>query len=148
MFDDYPRARVLACLSPGRSGHAELRAAARLTRELGGVLLAGYVRTPQDPQTHSPDGQMLATNISLAQTLGATIVTTDADDVATGLVALARRERVTHAVIGHAGNPNALFGSGSIVEALVHDCAGIEVQVVGVPPSPRVSEASDRSSTS
>ena len=127
------RARVLACISPGRSARAELEAALGLTRQLGGILLAGYVRTARQPQTHSPEGQVLAENVAFAETLGATIVATEADDVPKGLIALACREHVTHAVIGHAGNPQSLFEPGSIVEVFVHACPGTEIQVVSVP---------------
>jgi K+-sensing histidine kinase KdpD len=110
-----------------------LETAADLTRHLGGVLLAGYVRTGRHRQTHSPDGPILAENVALAETLGATIVTTEADDVAKGLIAMACREHVTHTVIGHAGDPGALFGNGSIVEVFAQACPGMEIQVVSVP---------------
>ena len=83
--------------------------------------------------------------MTLAEKLGATIIAVEAADVAEGLIAMAQREGVTHAVFGHRGDPTALFAAGSIVATFAGASRGVEIQVIGVPSQavgPRASTSS------
>ena len=58
-------------------------------------------RHPTTPgRINSRDSDALRQNISLAETLGATVVRVKADRPADGLIAFAQREGVTHVIFG------------------------------------------------
>jgi K+-sensing histidine kinase KdpD len=120
-------------MTPTRSAEALLTEGARLAHSLGAVLVAGYVVTEHRAQDHA----ILDDNVALAKRLGATVVSTTASDVSDGLVALAEREGVTHAILGHSDHPATLFDPGSVVAAFVSRSRGVQVQVVGRPTSGR-----------
>jgi K+-sensing histidine kinase KdpD len=130
--------RILACIPASRSADAELKAAAALAGRLEGTLLAGHVTAPGFGGRSRPVGQALSKNIALAEKLGATVITIEADDVAVGLIAMAQREGVTHAMFGHRGDPSALFAKGSIVATFAGASRGVEIQVIGVPLEARL----------
>jgi K+-sensing histidine kinase KdpD len=130
--------RVLVCMPPTRDAREELEAGARLAHDLGGVLFAACVMTRrEDSGEPAPgaDDAILAGNAACAESLGATLVRVTAHDVAEGLVALADREGITHAVFGEGGRPVKLFDAETIIGALVSRTRVIEVLVVARQPS-------------
>ena len=71
-------------------------------RTAGARWYAVYVETPREApgQIKAADREALQRNIDLAEDLGATVVRVRADRPADGLIAFAKREGITHVIIG------------------------------------------------
>jgi len=94
--------RVMVCMSSSGQAPRVIRTGARIAGRLGSRWYAVYVETSRDDHgrmagTHA---ETLAANIQLAESLGATVVRVKADDPASGLVAFAQREGITHVIFG------------------------------------------------
>jgi two-component system sensor histidine kinase KdpD len=94
--------RVMVAMSSSTDAPRVLRAGARVAGRLGARWYAVYVETPNErPGRIRPaDRDALQRNIALAEELGATVVRVIADRPADGLIAFAKREGITHVVIG------------------------------------------------
>jgi K+-sensing histidine kinase KdpD len=105
--------------------------------------MAAYVETDRryaTPQRtrRTDENPILETNISLATAVGATVVRIHAPDEAAGLLALADREGVTHAVFGYVGERERVLDPDSIIGVFVRRCRGVEVEVVQSQEQPGV----------
>lgn len=132
--------RVFVYLTPDQAAHIEIRTAAQTAHRIGGSLVAGYVVTESGASKGADHGtahdtRILATNVSLAEAVGATVLNVRASDVLEGVVALADREGITHAVFGYSGELGGLLAPDSIVGGVVRRCRGVQVQVVTRPPT-------------
>ena len=92
----------MVCVSSNVDAPRVIRKGARIAARLGTEWYAVYVETPREQprRIHPRDRDALATNIALAETLGATVVRVKAARTAEGLIAFARREGITHVVFG------------------------------------------------
>ena len=90
--------RVVVALTGAPGGDVLIRRAARMARRAQGDLLGVYVR-PSDGLA-SPSGALLEQHRRLLVDVGGTYQEVTADDVAEGLVQLARAERATQLVMG------------------------------------------------
>jgi len=77
-----------------------IRTGARIAGRLGARWYAVYVETPREApgRITVTDRDALQRNITLAETLGATVVRVTADRPADGLIAFAKREGITHVI--------------------------------------------------
>jgi two-component system sensor histidine kinase KdpD len=126
--------RVMVGMSSSATAVRVLRAGARAA----GVLRAArwyavYVETPAERPGRIPQGaaHALADNIATAQALGATVVRVKASRPADGLIAFARREGVTHVVVGQTARSRLeLIVRGSTLDRFLAEVSGAAVQVV------------------
>jgi len=91
------------------------------------------VETPREqPRRIRPkDRDALATNIALAESLGATVVRVKAARTVEGLIAFARREGITHVVFGQSARSWwELFWRGSTIGKFLSVVRDTAVQVV------------------
>jgi two-component system sensor histidine kinase KdpD len=98
--------RVMVCMSSNVAAPRVIRTGARIAGQLGAALwYAVYVETPeQRPGKIRPeDLKVLRENITLAESLGATVVRVKAVRPAEGLVAFAQREGITRVIFGESG---------------------------------------------
>jgi two-component system sensor histidine kinase KdpD len=77
------------------------------------------------------DREALQRNITLAESLGATIVRVKADRPADGLIAFAKREGITHVIFGQsARNRLEILMKGSTLNRFLQEVRDAAVQVV------------------
>src|SRR5882724_13030576 len=106
----------------------------RWTRRIAAAMdapwVAVYVET--SAALNEDEKRRLTKNLSLARQLGAEVVMTTGDDVASALLAAARDQGVTEMVVGKpSGNPLLeLLRGGSLASRLIRRGGGIDVHVV------------------
>ncbi|HXP58840.1 MAG TPA: ATP-binding protein [Dongiaceae bacterium] len=133
--------RLIVGVSPGPTAAALLRWTRHLAGELHATWLAVHVemrgRLGRDAQT------VLARNLALARELGAEVVTTRDEDVARGLLRVAREQQASQIVLGKPRGWKALdvFRGGSLVDRVLRDSGDIDVHAIraegGLPPPER-----------
>jgi two-component system, OmpR family, sensor histidine kinase KdpD len=128
----------MVCVSSSVEAARVIRNGARAAGRLGARCYAVYVETPKErPERLNPkDRETLATNIALAERLGATIVRVRAPRPAAGLIEFARREGITHVVLGESQRSRwEILLHGSILDRLLRGVPDTAVQVVPVESS-------------
>src|SRR5262245_687399 len=125
--------RVMVCMSSNTDAPRVLRTGARIAGRLGARWYAVYVETPREaPGRIGPtDREALQRNITLAESLGATVVRVKADRPADGLIAFAKREGITHVIFGQtARNRLEILMKGSTLNRFLQEVRDAAVQVV------------------
>ena len=132
--------RLLVGVSPAPAAATLLR----WTRHLAGELHASWLAVHVEMRGHlNREGQTcLARNLALARELGAEVVTTRDEDVARGLLRVAREQQASQIVLGKPRRWRALdlFRGGSLLNRLLRDSGDIDVHAIrveGRAPSPR-----------
>jgi len=130
--------RVMVCMSSNVHAPRVVRTGARIAGRLGAKWYAVYVETPQERpgKIRSDDSDALRENITLAVSLGATVVRVKADRPAEGLIAFAQREGITHVIFGQSARSRwELLWRGSTIDKFLNAVRDAVVQVV--PPEDR-----------
>ena len=125
--------RVMVCMSSNADAPRVLRTGSRIAGRVGARWYAVYVETPREaPGRISPeDRDALQRNITLAESLGATVVRVKADRPADGLIAFAKREGITHVIFGQtARNRLEILMKGSTLNRFLQEVRDAAVQVV------------------
>jgi two-component system sensor histidine kinase KdpD len=125
--------RVMVCMSSNALAPRVIRTGARIAGRLGSKWYAVYVETPaEQPGRINPrDADALQQNISLAESLGATVVKVRAALPAEGLVAFAQREGVTHVIFGQSARSRwEVLWRGSTLDRFLGAVPDAAVQVV------------------
>ena len=131
---DLAEEAVMVALSSDPT-HVEilLRKAARLASQLSTRCYAVYIQKKQESATRIDSAlqRKLQNNLKLANSLGAEIITIQADQVAEALVTFAVTHHVKHAVFGKSRrSPIMDLLRGSVILDFVHDSVGIDVHIV------------------
>jgi two-component system sensor histidine kinase KdpD len=127
--------RVMVCLSASVDAARVLRAGARIAGRLGARWYAVYVETPREApgRIRPADREALQKNLTLAETLGATVVRVRANGAADGLIAFAKREGITHVVFGQTARSRwEILWKGSTLNRFLEEVRDAAVQVVPV----------------
>ena len=127
--------RVMVCMCSSADAPRVLRAGARIAGRLGARWYAVYVETPREApgQIRTADRDALQRNITVAESLGATVVRVRADRPANGLIAFATREGITHVIIGETARSRwELFLKGSTLHRFLEEVRDAAVQVVPI----------------
>jgi len=125
--------RVMVCMSSNAENPRVIRTGARIAGRLGARWYAVFVETPRESaaRIQPRDREALAKNISLAETLGATVVRVRAAKPADGLIAFARREGITHVIFGQSQRSRwQILWQGSVIDRFLTDVPDATVQVV------------------
>jgi two-component system sensor histidine kinase KdpD len=125
--------RVMVCMSSSVDAPRVIRIGSRIAGRLGARWYAVYVETPREAPglISSADRDALQRNISLAETLGATVVRVKADRAADGLIAFAKREGITHVVFGQTARSRwEILWKGSTLNRFLEEVRDATVQVV------------------
>jgi two-component system sensor histidine kinase KdpD len=131
--------RVMVCMSSNALAPRVLRTGARIAGRLGGKWYAVYVETPQESpdRIRADDNDALQQNITLAESLGATVVKVKADRPADGLIAFAQREGITHVIFGQSARTRwELLWRGSTLDRFLTTVRDAAVQVVPLDDHP------------
>ena len=122
---------ILVCLSSSPSNERIVRTAGRMVKAFGCDFTALYVQTPDRTALSKDDLTRLTDNIKLAEQLGARIVTTHGEDVATQIAEYARLSGVTRIVIGRSGVQRRHFWSRpTLTERLIELAPGLDIHII------------------
>ena len=122
---------ILVCLSSSPSNERIVRTAGRMVKAFGCDFTALYVQTPDRTALSKDDLARLTDNIKLAEQLGARIVTTHGEDVATQIAEYARLSGVTKIVIGRSGVQRRHFWSRpTLTERLIELAPGLDIHII------------------
>ena len=125
--------RVMVCMSSSISAPRVIRTGARIAGRLGARWYAVYVETRSElpERIKTADRAQLQRNITLAESLGATIVRVKAERPADGLVAFAQREGITHVIFGQSSRTRLeILMKGSTLNRFLEEVKDAAVQVV------------------
>ena len=128
---ELPKEHILVCLSSSPSNERIVRMAGKMTQAFSGSLTALYVQTPGDADMNAEDTVRLQANMRLAQQLGAEIVTTHGEDVATQIAEYVRLSDVTKIVIGRSGVQRRHFWSEpTLTERLIALAPEVDIHII------------------
>ena len=128
---EQPKEHILVCLSSSPSNERIVRMAGKMAQAFSGSLTALYVQTPGDADMNAEDTVRLQVNMRLAQQLGAEIVTTHGEDVATQIAEYVRLSDVTKIVIGRSGVQRRYFWSEpTLTERLITLAPEVDIHII------------------
>lgn len=126
-----PKEHILVCLSSSPSNERIIRMAGKMAQAFCGSLTALYVQTPGDADMNAEDSVRLQANMCLGQQLGAEIVTTHGEDVATQIAEYVRLSDVTKIVIGRSGVQRRHFWSEpTLTERLITLAPDVDIHII------------------
>ena len=129
--NELPKEHILVCLSSSPSNERIVRMAGKMAQAFSGSLTALYVQTPGDADMNAEDTVRLQANMRLAQQLGAEIVTTHGEDVATQIAEYVRLSDVTKIVIGRSGVQRRHFWSEpTLTERLIALAPEVDIHII------------------
>ena len=129
--NEMPKEHILVCLSSSPSNERIIRMAGKMAQAFCGSLTALYVQTPGDADMNAEDSVRLQANMRLGQQLGAEIVTTHGEDVATQIAEYVRLSDVTKIVIGRSGVQRRHFWSEStLTERLITLAPDVDIHII------------------
>ncbi|RUZ13532.1 sensor histidine kinase KdpD, partial [Mesorhizobium sp. M7A.F.Ca.CA.002.15.1.1] len=136
--------RVLVCLDARPGGAARVRYARRLADRLRAPWTALHVDSTRSASMPENDKDRLATNLRLAQQLGAEVTTIPGQNVAQDIVRYATANNFTHIVVGRPTRSRwRELIEGSLTYDLIRNAGDISVHVIS--GSERGTEAASRS---
>ena len=125
-----PKEHILVCLSSSPSNERIVRMAGKMAQAFCAIT-ALYVQTPGDADMNAEDTVRLQANMRLGQQLGAEIVTTHGEDVATQIAEYVRLSDVTKIVIGRSGIQRRHFWSEStLTEQLITLAPEVDIYII------------------
>ena len=128
---ELPKEHILVCLSSSPSNERIVRMAGKMAQAFSDSLTALYVQTPGDADMNAEDTVRLQANMRLAQQLGAEIVTTHGEDVATQIAEYVRLSDVTKIVIGRSGVQRRHFWSEpTLTERLITLAPEVDIHII------------------
>ena len=128
---ELPKEHILVCLSSSPSNERIVRMAGKMAQAFSGSLTALYVQTPGDADMNAEDTVRLQANMRLAQQLGAEIVTTHGEDVATQIAEYVRLSDVTKIVIGRSGVQRRHFwNEPTLTERLITLAPEVDIHII------------------
>ena len=126
-----PKEHILVCLSSSPSNERIVRMAGKMAQAFCASLTALYVQTPGDADMNAEDTVRLQANMRLGQQLGAEIVTTHGEDVATQIAEYVQLSDVTKIVIGRSGIQRRHFWSEStLTEQLITLAPEVDIYII------------------
>lgn len=129
-----PEKVMVAISSRGRAKKL-LRIGSRIAGRLASDCYAVYVETPREQPGRIKPGDLAALqeNIHFAEDLGAKVVKVKGKTVANELIAFARREGISHVVLGQTSRARwEILLHGSIINRFLHEVRDTTVQVVPI----------------
>jgi two-component system, OmpR family, sensor histidine kinase KdpD len=135
--------RLMVAVSAGKGGARVIREAKRLADLMRAPWSAVVVEGSSARAAVGAQREQLAENLALASSLGASLMTVAATDVAAALVDQARELRASQIVIGKSRRSRWFeWRHGSIAQAVIREARGVSVHVVPLeeadekPPAP------------
>lgn len=122
---------LLVLVGPSKSSAKLIRLAKNLSYTTGADLIALHVETTS-PLTEEQQEQ-LSKNLDLARQFGAEIIITSGNDLVSSTLEVARRENITHLIIGKSGKQSflsSLLRKDDFVNRLLKESGDIDIYVI------------------
>lgn len=144
--DRASNSKLLVCVSASPSSARCIRWCARMAEAFHAPWAAIYVEDAQNERLSDPERENVRGNLSLAEKLGAEIVTLNGYDVAQTVAEYAKLSHITNIVVGKSRNKRTLkaFFETDFEDQLISLIPGIEVSII---PGNSLSYAHKRPST-
>jgi two-component system, OmpR family, sensor histidine kinase KdpD len=126
--------RVMVCMSSSADAPRLVRRGELMAAGLGACLYAVYVETAKERSDRitPKDRETLGRTMALAQRLGATVVRVTAARTIDGLIEFARREGITHVILGQTQRSRwDIFIRGSVLDRFLREVPDASVEVLG-----------------
>src|SRR6267378_3243815 len=123
---------ILVCIGPGELAERLIRAGRRFAAALHADWIVAYIETPQLQRLPPAERDAVMENLRLAESLGATTVTLNAQQMSSAILDYARDKNVTKIVLGkptRSGWRRWLFGS--VVDTVVREAGNIDIYLRG-----------------
>jgi two-component system sensor histidine kinase KdpD len=123
---------ILVCIGPGALAERLIRAGRRFAAALHADWIVAYIETPQLQRLPPAERDAVMENLRLAESLGATTVTLNAQQMSSAILDYARDKNVTKIVLGkptRSGWRRWLFGS--VVDTVVREAGNIDIYLMG-----------------
>jgi len=123
---------ILVCIGPGELAERLIRAGRRFAAALHADWIVAYIETPQLQRLPPAERDAVMENLRLAESLGATTVTLNAQQMSSAILDYARDKNVTKIVLGkptRSGWRRWLFGS--VVDTVVREAGNIDIYLMG-----------------
>lgn len=122
--------RLMVAVGPSPLSESLIRWTRRMADELRCPWIALHVESSRP--LSEPAQVRLSQNLEAARTLGAEVLTTTDDEIARGLLRVARDRNVTQIILGKpaASGVIAWFRSGRLLRKLVHESGDIDLHVI------------------
>jgi two-component system sensor histidine kinase KdpD len=123
---------ILVCIGPGGLAERLVRAGRRFSAALHADWIVAYIETPQLQRLPPAERDAVMENLRLAESLGATTVTLNAQQMSSAILDYARDKNVTKIVLGkptRSGWRRWLFGS--VVDTVVREAGNIDIYLMG-----------------
>jgi two-component system, OmpR family, sensor histidine kinase KdpD len=122
---------LLAVIGPSPQSAKLIRWAKNLSYTMGASLTALHIETAMPLNTEQKE--QLTRNLNLARQLGAEILTASGEDLVDTILSVARKENITHIIIGKPRHRNlySLFTLGNFIQKLIRYSGNIDVYVMG-----------------
>jgi len=122
---------LLVLVGPSKSSAKLIRWAKNLSYTMGADLMALHVENTQ--ALNKEQQEQLSNNIDLARQFGAEVVITSGNDLVSTTLDIARRENITHIIIGKSGKQSLLsrlFMREDFVNRLLKESGEIDIYVI------------------
>ncbi len=122
----------MVLVGPSPSSAKLIRWAKSLAHTIGARLTVLHVESVQPLEEKAKE--QLSHNINLAKQLEAEVIVTSGNDVVDAAIDIARRENITHIIIGKSGEPKtffSLFSKNNFVNRLLEKSGNIDIYVLG-----------------
>lgn len=122
---------LLVLIGPSKSSAKLIRWAKNLSYTMGADLFALHVENTQI--LNEQQQEQLSKNIDLARQFGAEIIMTSGDDLISTTLDIARRENITHIIIGKSGKQSffsSIFKKDDFVNRLLKESGEIDIYVI------------------
>ncbi|MFT4224479.1 DUF4118 domain-containing protein [Dysgonomonas sp.] len=122
---------LLVLVGPSTSSAKLIRWAKNLSYTMGADLVALHVENTQ--VLNESQQEQLAKNIDLARKFGAEVIITSGDDLVSTTLDVARRENISHIIIGKSGKQSffsSLFSRDNFVNRLLKESGEIDIYVI------------------
>lgn len=122
---------LLVLIGPSKSSAKLIRWAKNLTYTMGAKLTALHVENTQ--VLNETQQEQLSKNIDMARQFGAEVILTSGTDLISTTLEVARRENVTHIIIGKSGKQSflsRLFNKEDFVNRLLKESGNIDIYVI------------------
>jgi len=122
---------LLVLVGPSKSSAKLIRWAKNLSYTMGADLVALHVENTQ--VLNELQQEQLSKNIDLARQFGAEVIITSGDDLVSTTLDIARKENITHIIIGKSGKQSILshlFTKDDFVNRLLKESGDIDIYVI------------------
>lgn len=120
--------RLIVGISASPRSISLIRWARRISYSMDSSWVAVYVETSS--KINAEEKEQLSKNIKLARELGAEIITTSDEDIASALIRVAREQSATQILLGKPGR-RGFFGASQLINKLLQKNKDVDIYIVG-----------------